>query len=157
MFTKITPEAGTPAPAGAALFSYTNSDGILISQAGVEAAKPISSGRVFVDEVGTKTGLAMVIEGSFQNVEHRFPVRTGTLYDGFGTSCLAGLKAPIGGFVSLGQTALLTGLRHHFLNGHLSSRIRLSEIPPVKCQPFHRRSGAGPIRRAEVKDQVRTS
>ncbi len=55
----ITASGGT-APVGTALFSFTNSSGVLVWQAGVGAAEPIRSGRIFVDQQGTRTALALV-------------------------------------------------------------------------------------------------
>ncbi len=45
-------------PIGSALFSLRNSDGILVSEAGISAVEPIRSGRIFVDQAGNSTGLA---------------------------------------------------------------------------------------------------
>ncbi len=53
-------DAGTHIPVAAALFSVTNSSGILVSQAGVGAVEPFSSGRIFVDQAKTETGIALV-------------------------------------------------------------------------------------------------
>ncbi len=52
-------EDGSPVPVGTALFSFRNADGILVSEAGVGAAQTLSRGRIFVDQRGTDTGLAM--------------------------------------------------------------------------------------------------
>ncbi len=52
--------AGQTAPFGTALFRFVDSDGVLVSEAGVGAVRPIASGRVFVDQVGTRTALALV-------------------------------------------------------------------------------------------------
>jgi hypothetical protein len=59
-YTLLTADPGTSVPVGSALFSFTNPQGILVSQAGVAAAEPILSGRIFVDETGTQTGIALV-------------------------------------------------------------------------------------------------
>ncbi len=59
-YTLVSPGQGTAAPVGSALFSYTNAQGVLVSQAGVGASEPILSGRLFVDQVGTDTGIALV-------------------------------------------------------------------------------------------------
>ena len=45
---------------GAALFRYSNASGVLVSQAGVGATAPIRSGRIVVDEAGTRTAIALV-------------------------------------------------------------------------------------------------
>jgi sugar lactone lactonase YvrE len=55
----LSADPGAILPIGAALFSYTDSDGTLVSQAGVGAVQPLQSGRVFVDERGTQTGIAL--------------------------------------------------------------------------------------------------
>jgi hypothetical protein len=54
------PDSGNSIPFAAELFSYTNSDGVLVSQAGAAASGPIRMGRIFVDEAGTQTGFAFV-------------------------------------------------------------------------------------------------
>ena len=59
-YTVLTPDAGSRAPTGTALFTYVNPSGVLVSQAGVGAVEPIRSGRIFVDERGTQTALALV-------------------------------------------------------------------------------------------------
>ena len=58
-YTVLTSDEGSPSPTGTALFTYTNSSGTLVSQAGVGAVEPISSGRIFVDERGTQTAIAL--------------------------------------------------------------------------------------------------
>src|SRR5262249_22867119 len=45
---------------GTVLFSYSNSQGVLVSQAGVGSTDPILSSRIFVNEGATTTGLALV-------------------------------------------------------------------------------------------------
>ncbi len=59
-YTLLTADAGTSVPVGTALFTVTNSQGVLVSQAGVGAAEPVLSGRIFVDETGPLTGIALV-------------------------------------------------------------------------------------------------
>src|SRR5437870_1230606 len=59
-YSVITPDPGTRRPVGTALFSVTNSQGVLVSQAGIEAVEPIRRGRFFVDEEGSRTGFALV-------------------------------------------------------------------------------------------------
>lgn len=59
-YTVFTADAGSQTPVGSALFSVTNTSGVLVSQAGVGAVEPIRAGRIFVDEAGTRTGLALV-------------------------------------------------------------------------------------------------
>src|SRR5262245_9998653 len=59
-YAPLTADAGRALAVGPALVSYTNSSGVLISQAGVGAAQPAAAGRIFVDEAGTRTGIALV-------------------------------------------------------------------------------------------------
>lgn len=63
-YTILTPDAGNGVPVASALFTYTNSSGVLVSQAGVGASEPVRSGRIFVDEAGTKTGIALANSSS---------------------------------------------------------------------------------------------
>src|SRR5689334_12829094 len=58
-YVLVTSQPGKPAPAGAALFSFTN-NGVLVSQAGVGVTDPLLSGRIFVDEASVDTGFALV-------------------------------------------------------------------------------------------------
>src|SRR5438045_721278 len=58
-YTVVTADTGTQLPVGSALFSYTNAAGVLVSESGVGAATAIRSGRIFVDEQGTQTGIAL--------------------------------------------------------------------------------------------------
>src|SRR5688572_2395823 len=48
----------TQTPVSTALFSYVN-DGVLVSEAAVGGASPIRTGRIFVDETETQTGVAL--------------------------------------------------------------------------------------------------
>jgi sugar lactone lactonase YvrE len=59
-YAVLTATSGTWLPVASALFSYTNPAGVLVSQAGVGAAEPITSGMIFVDESGPRTGIALV-------------------------------------------------------------------------------------------------
>jgi len=77
-YTVMTANPGTTVPVATALFSYTNPAGVLVSQAGVAAAEPIASGRIFVDESGTRTGIALV------NPSERAASATLTLRDSAG-------------------------------------------------------------------------
>ena len=58
-YTLVTATGGTGVPASSALFTY-ESNGVLVSQAGVPATAPMLSGRILVDEVATETALALV-------------------------------------------------------------------------------------------------
>ena len=53
-------ESGSPAPVGSVLFTYTNTGGIVVSEAAVGAASPTLRGRIFVDEAGVRTAIALV-------------------------------------------------------------------------------------------------
>ena len=59
-YTVVRLDEGTQMPVGTAVFSFTNPDGVLVTEAGVGAVEPIARGRIFVDEVGTRTGVALV-------------------------------------------------------------------------------------------------
>jgi len=59
-YTLLSADSGTTVPVGTALFTYANAQGTIISQAGVAAAEPVLSGRLFVDESGPQTGIAIV-------------------------------------------------------------------------------------------------
>ncbi|MDA2933791.1 hypothetical protein MYX82_05555 [Acidobacteria bacterium AH-259-D05] len=60
-YAVITAGTGSTVPVGTALFSSTNTEGILVWEAGVAAVEPISSGRIFVDQQGgSLTALALV-------------------------------------------------------------------------------------------------
>ena len=50
------------------MFSFTNPEGVLVTEAGVGAVEPIARGRIFVNEVGTRTGLALVNPGATSQV-----------------------------------------------------------------------------------------
>ena len=58
-FTIMNADPGSVVPVGSALFTYTNPSGILVSQAGVGGVEPFRSGRIFVDQAGTFTGIAL--------------------------------------------------------------------------------------------------
>jgi hypothetical protein len=65
-YTTIAADAGNSVPASTALFSYSNSQGILISQAAAGAVVPSRSLVTFVDEEGSHTGIALVNSSSQQ-------------------------------------------------------------------------------------------
>src|SRR5438046_255105 len=44
----LTTDSGSTAPVAAALFTFSNPNGVLVSQAAVAATEPISAGRIFV-------------------------------------------------------------------------------------------------------------
>lgn len=51
-YAVLTGDVGSNVPVGTVLFSSTNSQGVLVWEAGVAAVEPISSGRIFVDQQG---------------------------------------------------------------------------------------------------------
>ena len=59
-YTILRTDAGVTTPVGTALFTYTNSQGVLVSQAGVESSSTTQIGRVYVDQTGAETGIALV-------------------------------------------------------------------------------------------------
>ena len=63
-FVISTPADGSAMAAGSALFAYRNADGVLVSEAGVGAAQPVTAGRIFVDQDGTLTAVAFANPGS---------------------------------------------------------------------------------------------
>ena len=64
----MTAASSSPSPSGAAIFSFVNSSGILVSQAGVGAAEPLRSGRIFVDETSAQTGVATALHNKSDGV-----------------------------------------------------------------------------------------
>ena len=59
-YVVLTPQAGSPAPASTALLRTTNSEGVLVSETGMPAVRPVRSGLIYVDELATRTGLVFV-------------------------------------------------------------------------------------------------
>ena len=59
-YSVLRPDGGSASLAASALFEYRNAAGVLVSEAGVGAAEPMRSGRIFVDETETATGVALV-------------------------------------------------------------------------------------------------
>lgn len=59
-YTILTADPGSRIPVATALFTYSNAQGTMVSQAGAEATAAIPRGRIFVDEAGTRTGFAFV-------------------------------------------------------------------------------------------------
>ena len=57
-YAVLTGENGSRVPVASALFSL-RSAGVLVSEAGVGAVEPIRRGRIFVDQRGTQTGIAL--------------------------------------------------------------------------------------------------
>ncbi len=62
-YVNITAAPGENAVAGSALFSFSNGDGVLVSEAAVPASRTISDGRALVDEKDTRTAVAMANAG----------------------------------------------------------------------------------------------
>jgi len=58
-YATLTADSGNRVPVASALFAYRNSADVLISEAAVGGTEPIRSGRIFVDEAGTQTGIAL--------------------------------------------------------------------------------------------------
>src|SRR2546425_9715409 len=58
-YTELKLGGNNVAPAGSAIFSYRNAEGVLVWEAAVAAVRPIKRGRIFVDG-GARTGLAIV-------------------------------------------------------------------------------------------------
>lgn len=63
-YARWDPAASNPAPGGTALFSFSDAQGTLLWQAGVAAVEPASSGRIFADQAGRRTALAVVNTGA---------------------------------------------------------------------------------------------
>ena len=78
-YTLVRLDTGSGLPVGTAVFSFTNGEGVLVTEAGVAAVEPIARGRIFVDEAGTRTGVALV------NPEAAAQVVNLTLRDAAGT------------------------------------------------------------------------
>ena len=92
-YTQIAATGGTRIPAGTALFSYTDAAGVLVRQAVVGAAEPISAGRIFVDETGSRTAIALA------NPSAQATTVTLTLRNAAG----AGIGAPLARALGAGQ------------------------------------------------------
>ena len=59
-YGRIRANTGSPTPSGIAIFQFRNSQGVLISEAGVPAAEPVWEGRIFAEVNGpVNTGLAL--------------------------------------------------------------------------------------------------
>ena len=59
-YGRIRADAGSTTPSGIAIFQFRDSEGILISEAGVPAAEPVIEGRIFAEVNGpVNTGLAI--------------------------------------------------------------------------------------------------
>jgi hypothetical protein len=59
---RVTPDSGSTAPSGLAIFTFTNSEGIVVSEAGVPTLRPAQSVRLFDAEcssVHLQTGVAI--------------------------------------------------------------------------------------------------
>ena len=62
-YARVTLEQGEQAPSGTAIFQFKSGEA-LISEAGVAAVTPTTSARIFVDRVGTQTGVAIANSGN---------------------------------------------------------------------------------------------
>ena len=59
-YGRIRAAAGSTTPSGIAIFQFRDSDGVLVSEAGVPAAEPVFEGRIFTEVNGpVNTGLAI--------------------------------------------------------------------------------------------------
>ena len=59
-YGRIRADAGSSTPAGIAIFQFRNSEGVLISEAGVPASEPVQEGRIFAEvNDPVNTGLAI--------------------------------------------------------------------------------------------------
>ena len=63
-YATVTVAEGTRAPAGTAIFQFRDDRGALISEAGVGVGVPTTRARIFVDNVDTRTGLAVANSGN---------------------------------------------------------------------------------------------
>ena len=63
-YAVVTVEEGSRVPAGTAVFQFRDTDGRLVSEAGVGAIDPTSAARIFVDTARTQTGVALVNTGN---------------------------------------------------------------------------------------------
>jgi sugar lactone lactonase YvrE len=63
-YARWDPTGNSPAPGGTALFSFSDAQGTLLWQAGVAAVEPVGSGRIFADQAGRRTALAVVNTGA---------------------------------------------------------------------------------------------
>ena len=59
-YARLQFDGSSVVPTGSAVFSYRNPQGVLVTEAGVAAVEVLERGRIFVDQAGTRTGLALV-------------------------------------------------------------------------------------------------
>ena len=78
-YARLRFDGSSVVPTGSAVFSYRNPEGVLVSEAGVAAVEVLERGRIFVDQAGTRTGLALV------NPETQSSAISFTLRDAAGT------------------------------------------------------------------------
>ena len=62
-YAVVTLEEGSQTPTGTVIFQFTSGDSVL-SEAGIAAVTPTTSARIFVDNVGTRTGVAIASAGN---------------------------------------------------------------------------------------------
>jgi sugar lactone lactonase YvrE len=90
-YTRLEAAAGSTLAVGAALFSYTNAEGVLVSEAGVGAAEPVARGRLLVDESGPRSAVALVNPSTAAAaVTLALRDRTGALVDSVPVTIAAG-------------------------------------------------------------------
>jgi sugar lactone lactonase YvrE len=131
-YATLTASPGGSLPVASSLFTYTNANGVLVSQAAVAAARPILSGVVFVDQSGTRTGLALANPGN-QTADVTLILR-----DAFGFE-VARIPQPIGAnqHVSRYVSQLFSQLPANFL-GSLTFDSNL----PIAAVALRERSNA---------------
>ena len=82
-YAVFNPLPGNVTPLAAAVLSFSNSDGFLVSEATVRAVEPIEAGRIFVDQDGAQTGLALVnVSDEPVTVDLTLRDRTGNVVEG---------------------------------------------------------------------------
>ena len=75
-YGRIRADAGSTTPSGIAIFQFRDSEGVLISEAGVPASEPVQEGRIFAEVNGpVNTGLAIAnpndVPATIQLLFHR--------------------------------------------------------------------------------------
>ena len=63
-YAEVRAEDGTRLPSGTAIFQFRDGSGELTSEAGVGALRATKAARMFVDTVGTRTGVALASVGN---------------------------------------------------------------------------------------------
>ena len=81
-YGRIRAGAGSTTPSGIAIFQFRDSEGVLISEAGVPASEPVQEGRIFAEVNGpVNTGLAIVNPNEIPaNISFYFTDTSGTRF-----------------------------------------------------------------------------